>query len=357
MTENDSTYKFSVKELPKFLVILLGVVVIGFLFPNNSEFKYDYEIGQSWTYEDLYAEKDFTAHISVQQGVDNDSLINSTVFYKNGSLLVSRNQFITKALDQTLDQYLAVAKSKIGRFSTQGLIYLLGYFLLTALIIGALILYAWKFFPQSTRSFRAVVFLMMWPVLFSIIEYFVGNREGLSSYVIPFCITPIIVSNFYNGRLALVVHIVVILILSFVSDLGYEFTFIQILAGIVAVLVLTETRFWNKFFLGILMILCTYLLAYLGLALINSGTIMPEELSTLGWLSINCIFLLLAYPFIPMLEKIFGFTSSITLAELGDMNKALLKELSLKAPEHYNIVSRLLISQSQQLRRSVPMVF
>jgi len=41
---------------------------------------------------------------------------------------------------------------------------------------------------------------------------------------------------------------------------------------------------------------------------------------------------LLAYPLIPLLERIFGFTSSITLMELSDINKPLLKKLAEEAP-------------------------
>jgi len=41
---------------------------------------------------------------------------------------------------------------------------------------------------------------------------------------------------------------------------------------------------------------------------------------------------LLAYPLIPLLARLFGFVSSITLVELSDMNRPLLQELALKAP-------------------------
>ncbi|NNE26527.1 MAG: HDIG domain-containing protein, partial [Saprospiraceae bacterium] len=169
-------------------------------------------------------------------------------------------------------------------------------------------------------------------VVFSIIVYLVTKNEFLSPFLIPFCITPIVVYNFFGGRLALFIHIVVVLISSFISGLGYEFTFLQILAGIVTVLTITETRYWNKFFLAILVILLTYVIGYLGLALINSGTLVEAEQHTFGWLVFNALLLLLAYPFIPIIEKIFGYTSSITIAELGDMNKPLLRDLSLKAP-------------------------
>jgi len=327
MADKEFSYGFGFKDIPKLLVIILGVSIICLFFPSKKAIDHQYGIGQKWEYDNVYTESPFTAVIQIQQ----DSIIESTVNYQAGSLVVAKGQFITNALNQTLDQFLPKTMDNSSILSG-GWIYFIGHFILTMLIIGALVLYAYKYFPQSCQSVRGVVFLIIWPVIYSIIVYFVSNSQGLNVYLIPFCITPIVVLNFYNGRLALVIHIVVILIASFLIELGYEFIFLQILAGIVTVLVMTETRFWNKFFVAILVILCTYLLAYLGLAIINSGTIIPDESQVFIWLCINALLLLLAYPFIPMLEKIFGFTSTITLAELADMNKPLLKDLSIKAP-------------------------
>jgi len=327
MADKAFSYGFGFKDIPKLLVIILGVSIICLFFPSKKAIDHQYGIGQKWEYDNVYTESPFTAVIQIQQ----DSIIESTVNYQAGSLVVAKGQFITNALNQTLDQFLPTTMDNSSILSG-GWIYFIGHFILTMLIIGALVLYAYKYFPQSCQSVRGVVFLIIWPVIYSIIVYFVSNSQGLNVYLIPFCITPIVVLNFYNGRLALVIHIVVILIASFLIELGYEFIFLQILAGIVTVLVMTETRFWNKFFVAILVILCTYLLAYLGLAIINSGTIIPDESQVFIWLCINALLLLLAYPFIPMLEKIFGFTSTITLAELADMNKPLLKDLSIKAP-------------------------
>ncbi|NBU52101.1 MAG: HDIG domain-containing protein [Chitinophagia bacterium] len=327
MADKEFSYGFGFKDIPKLLVIILGVSIICLFFPSKKAIDHQYGIGQKWEYDNVYTESPFTAVIQIQQ----DSIIESTVNYQAGSLVVAKGQFITNALNQTLDQFLPTTMDNSSILSG-GWIYFIGHFILTMLIIGALVLYAYKYFPQSCQSVRGVVFLIIWPVIYSIIVYFVSNSQGLNVYLIPFCITPIVVLNFYNGRLALVIHIVVILIASFLIELGYEFIFLQILAGIVTVLVMTETRFWNKFFVAILVILCTYLLAYLGLAIINSGTIIPDESQVFIWLCINALLLLLAYPFIPMLEKIFGFTSTITLAELADMNKPLLKDLSIKAP-------------------------
>jgi len=255
-----------------------------------------------------------------------------TFAFKQGDIIISRNQLVKSSNAQILKEYYAPQMSESSFFSSDRLIYFLGYFLLTALIIGALLVFAQKYFPDIFDKTSGVLFLLLWPVLFSLLVFLVNQNETISPYLIPFCLAPIIVYNFYDGRLALLVHIVVILIASFLSGLGYEFTFLQILAGIVTVLIISETRYWNKFFQSILAILATYIIGYLGLALINSGSLDRPEYNVFGWLAINTLLLLLAYPFIPIIEKIFGFTSSITLAELSDMNKPLLKELSLKAP-------------------------
>ena len=55
-----------------------------------------------------------------------------------------------------------------------------------------------------------------------------------------------------------------------------------------------------------------------------------------GWLAGNALLTLIAYLIIPVFEKVFGFVSEITLNELSDTNKHLLKQLTLKAPGTFN---------------------
>ncbi|MDV7396354.1 hypothetical protein RZS08_33475, partial [Arthrospira platensis SPKY1] len=134
--------------------------------------------------------------------------------------------------------------------------------------------------------------------------------------------------NFFDKNLALAVHIAVVLIASLISSARYEFTIIQLIAGIFAVMLFAELRFWNKFFKNIFIILAVYVISFISLSLINTGSI-----NSINWLVLlsfvfNSLLILLAYPLIPLLEKPFGFVSVITLTELGDFNKTLLRELA-----------------------------
>lgn len=321
---------FTLKDLPKILVVLLAVTIICLLFPKHEKEAYQYAVGQSWAYEDLYSNVPFETQLENTNPLDTigDPI---TMTYKAGDLIIKNGEEVTPVKHKSLKTYFNFKLDK-AKVSSQSIIYFLGYFLLTALILGALILFSIKYFPEITGSLRGIIFLVIWPVIFSAAVFLINLNPSLSPYLIPFCLVPIIVYNFYGERLALFIHIVVVLIASFLSGLGYEFTFLQILAGIITLLVITETRYWNVFFKTIIVILVTYFLGYLGLAMINSGSINASEFRIFGWLGINALLLLLAYPFIPIVERIFGFTSSISLAELADMNSPLLKELSIKAP-------------------------
>ncbi len=325
--------KFSGTDFIKLLIAIVAVTVICLLFPSHEAPVYNYQEGEAWSYNDLKADKPHETFI--ESGVAGDSLNpyrKVTFSFRKGDVIVAKNQIVNNSTVTILDEYLGPQLSAQNIITGKRIVYFAGYFILTALIIGALIFYSSKYFPEIYNKVSGVLFLLIWPVLFSILVFLVNQNAAMSPYLIPFCLVPIIVFNFYGGRLALFIHVVVVLIASFLSGLGYEFTFLQILAGIVTVLIISETRYWNKFFASILIILATYMLGYLGLALINSGSLVKSEYQVFGWLAINSLLLLLAYPFIPLIEKIFGFTSSITLAELSDMNQPLIKELSLKAP-------------------------
>lgn len=250
---------------------------------------------------------------------------------RKGELIIPRGAVVSDQQAQVLsslkDQY-----STVGSNSKSQWWVFTGFILLTILIIGVYLLYLWNHNKNILKSPREISFLFMWFIVFSYLVYAMETQVQLSSYILPFCIVPIVIKNYYNERLAFFTHVVVILIASFLSNLGYEFTFLQILAGIVTVLTVKDTREWSEFFKTILLIFGTYILGFAGLELIKNGGVELFDTSALIWLSVNAFLILLAYPLIPLLERIFGFISSITLVELGDLNKPLLRELSLKAP-------------------------
>jgi putative nucleotidyltransferase with HDIG domain len=249
---------------------------------------------------------------------------------KKGELIITEDGIITENIYQKLISYKKEHEAQISQNKTHLAVFG-GYFILTSLIIGVLLLFLRVSAPEILDKFNRLLFILLWIVIYSYLVYLVESFEDLSAWLIPFCIVPIVIKSFYNDRIAFFIHITIVLIASFLSSLGYEFTFLQILAGIVALLTSTETK-WSSFFWSIFYIFVTFGIGYLGLALIKEGNIYTMDWRNYPYLFISVIFTLLAYPLIPLIERLFGFTSSIRLQELSDLNRPLLKKLSLEAP-------------------------
>ena len=248
-----------------------------------------------------------------------------------GDLIVTEGGYITEDIYLKLESFKEKYREEVtAQQSYSGV--LTGYALLSSLIIGIFLLYVKFYAAPVFARFNKLVFIMLWLLAFSYLVYAVEQVSLLSTYMIPFCIVPIVIRNFYDSQLALFTHLVVVLLASFLSSLGYEFAFLQILAGIVVLLGDVDTRDWSRFFYSIFFIFVVYALGYVGLSLIQEGSYQDIDLGVLSWLAISAFMTLLAYPLIPLLERLFGFTSSITLVELSDMNRPLLRALSTKAP-------------------------
>ena len=286
------------------------------------------ELGKILTIE---AEVDVDRTKKAQTEIE-EKVIKSDKVVKNGELIVSKGNLINNSVYQKLQSLEKAFAEKQITFA-EGIGSFLGHITLTFLILGALMLYLHFHFPRILNTPKELGFILLWIVIFTFLVYQIEKTPNLSAYMIPFCIAPIVIKTYYEERLALFVHIVIILIASFLSTLDYEFTFLQILAGIVTVLLIEETRYWDRFFLSILIIIGTYYLGFLGLNMASTNALGAGlDSSILKWLGVNAVLILLAYPIIPLFSKIFGFTSNITLVELADLNKPLLKDLSISAP-------------------------
>lgn len=268
-----------------------------------------------------------------QQILDDElgKIVTSRGLVQKGEVIITKNSIITEELYQALYSFEQEYQEQvISKRSISNIFF--GYLILTLLVLLFLALYLRKYAPLVYNRLPKLLFILIWLVIFSYLVYVIENTEGLNSYLIPFCIVPIVVKTFYNERLALFTHIIIVLLTGFLFSLGFEFVFLQVMAGMVVVLSNINTRDWSGFFYAILYIFLTYSIGYLGLALIRENSLSAIDWSIYTWLFLNAFLTLLSYPLIPLLERVFGFVSPITLVELMDMNQPLLRDLALKAP-------------------------
>lgn len=248
-----------------------------------------------------------------------------------GDLIIPKGGVVTDEIYQKLLSFREQYEKEITeKQSSRGV--LIGYVILTLILLSIFVTYLQIFAPEVFNKNKQLIFVALWLVAFSYLTFLVEKSGVLSAYLIPFCIVPIVIKAFYTDRLALFIHLIIVLFASFITSLGYEFTFLQILVGIVVILSNIDTRNWSRFFYSMLFIFLTYALAHTGLELIKDGSVRDMDLTFFAWSGLNVLLTLLAYPLIPLFERFFSFISPITLIELSDLNRPLLQKLATQAP-------------------------
>ncbi|MCP9237294.1 HD family phosphohydrolase [Lewinella sp. JB7] len=250
---------------------------------------------------------------------------------QQGDLLVRQGEVISENVYQKLVSYRRLYNSNL-QGSSSYLSVIVGYGILVGLVILLLFLYLRTFFPLVYVRPKNLIFILLWPILYAVLVRSIELAPGWSAYVVPFCIVPIVMRIFFTERLAFFVHVAVVLIASFLTSLGYPFTFLSIMAGVVVIFMDIDTRDWSRFFSSLLLLFAFYLFGYIGIQLVQGAGFVAINYIDLMWLALNVFLVLLAYPLIPLLERFFGLISPITLIELNDMNRPLLEKLARQAP-------------------------
>jgi putative nucleotidyltransferase with HDIG domain len=260
-----------------------------------------------------------------------DKMSASRGMVKSGELIVPKGGIVTQGVYQKLISFKEHYESDYLA-SRKFYLVLFGYVLMIGMMLSLFLFYLQNHAKTAYQKLRWIVFLLGWVVIYTYLMYGVRASEVLHPYIVPFCIAPIIIKTFYNRELAFVTHTISVLIAGLITSPGYEFILLQMLAGLVVVFSRFDTRYWGNFYQSIVSIIVVYMLGYIGISFIEEPNFDLIKWSVLIWLGLNGFLTLLAYPLIPLFGNLFGFISSITLAELSDLGHPLLKELSMKAP-------------------------
>ncbi len=208
----------------------------------------------------------------------------------------------------------------------------LGYGLLVSLALMMLLLFIRKYRKDIYENITQVTFIFFNILFMVIVTTLVVKYKSDYIYVVPLCILPLVLKAFFDARLGLFTHVVTVLILGFVVPNSYEYTFLQIITGIVTILTISESFKRANLFISVGQITIVYILAYIAFHLIHEGNISNIDWTTVVLFVISGFATLIVHPLIYAYEKLFGLISDVSLLELSDTNSSLLKELSNKAP-------------------------
>ena len=160
----------------------------------------------------------------------------------------------------------------------------------------------------------------------------ITRRFDISAYIIPYAVLTILIRTFIDSRTALFASLTTIIICSLTVPFAFEFVVIQIVVAMVSIFMLKELTERSQLIRSSFFILLTYLFMYIGLTLYQEGNINKIDWVIPIYFLINFIFIMFSYSLVYLIEKSFGFISGVSLVELSNIDKPLLKELSEKAP-------------------------
>ena len=137
-----------------------------------------------------------------------------------------------------------------------------GYTILVALILFMLMLFLHEYRQLTFENNTKLTFIFFNILLVVFMVTVVQKYWSGYIYVVPIVILPIVLKAFFDARLALFTHVVTILILGFIVANSFEFVFLQIIAGLVTILTVSELHRRANLFLSIIKIIAVYILAY-----------------------------------------------------------------------------------------------
>lgn len=250
---------------------------------------------------------------------------------EQGSRVIAKGEVVEGNKYNILRSLKAEYESQVWSESNYNWI-LVGYSTLVALALLMLLLFIRKYRPTIFENNVKVTFIFF-NILFMVMLTNLVVRFNIDYvYVVPLCILPLTLKAFFDSRLGLFTHVITVLLLGFIVPNSYEYMFLQIIAGIVTILTVSELYKRANLFISVGEITLVYIVSYFAFTIIQEGSIAEIEAEVFLTFLLGGLATLFVQPLIYIYEKIFGMVSDMSLLELSDTNSKLLKELAEKAP-------------------------
>ena len=293
------------------------------------------------------AENEFIQQVDISRGM-----------VQQGQRIIDQGEIVNDHTFNILSSLKRVTEERSGSAAkNNGMV--LGQLMLILLMFGSFYMYLLFFRPNEYRNRKHVVFMVLLVVIFLLLTAVTVRFELFSVYILPYAIVTILIRTFIDSRTALFASLITVILSSLMVPYPFEFIVIQMSVAMISIFMLKELSERSQLIRSSFFILLTYILVYLGLTLYQEGSIKEANWLMLVYFLINFIFIMFSYTLVYLVEQSFGFISGVSLVELSNINKPLLKELSEKAPgtfQHSLQVSNLGMAAAAKLGANASLI-
>lgn len=253
-----------------------------------------------------------------------------------GELIVPAHTRVTAAQEEKMQSLATALERGRSGFSPADARVGIGTFFINAVILCLFGFFLFLYHPDAFSEFRSlVVIAIMWAIVTGLAA-FADRAPGVPAYAVPVAFASVLAAILWGTRLSAVMTLFLGVYLIAQGELGFPVMWAGVASGLVGAWSVRLIRRRTHFYESLVFIAAANMVALGGLALVQLWSWSDVGVA-LGWgfgSAATAVFL--AMGLLPLLEWAAGRTTDLTLLELADLNRPLLKQLLVEAPGTYH---------------------
>ena len=251
---------------------------------------------------------------------------------KQGQRIVDRGEIITPQVFTNLNTYMELLEQQEESDTLSQTYYAIGRGIIILMVLLAFFAFLRTYRKDYYAEPKIMSFLTAYITVFVIFAVLMFEWIPNGLYLVPFAAVPVVIMIFFDSRTAIMALLVTVIISSLVATFPQQFIIMEMLAGIAAALSINQLTKRSQLLQTAAITFAVYCISFFGLHILSEGTVEDFDYRLIGYFAVNSVVISFAYVLIVVVEKIFGFTSNVTLMELSDLNNKLLRSLAENAP-------------------------
>lgn len=250
--------------------------------------------------------------------------------------IVAKHDRISEETKLKIDSYRNAKGERLGE---EGFIFqMLGKFIHVSFIISLLLIYLYLFRKKIFYDNNKIFLISLIILFISFITYLI-NQIYISAPIQLFIFIPaasMLLTIIFDSRVGFYSTVVIALIAGALRGNDYSFALTNLFAGALAVYTVRDIKNRSQIFRSFLYILIGYIVALSAFALERFAS-MQSIIIEFAFAGSNALISpVLTYGLLIFFERFFNITTDLTLLELSNFDRPLLKELANKTPGTFN---------------------
>lgn len=250
--------------------------------------------------------------------------------------IIAKHDRVTKDIKLKIESYKRAKGEKIG---DEGFVLqFIGKFIHISFLISLLTIYLYLFRKRIFYDNQKIILISIIIVFLSFVTYLTNqiNVKAPVQFLIFIPAASMLLTIIFDSRVGFYSTVILALITGALRGNDYTFTVMNLFAGALSVYTVRDIKNRSQIFRSLLFILVGYFVAILAFGFERFASVNTILIEFAFAASNAVVSPVLTYGLLIFFERSFRITTDLTLLELSNFDRPLLKELARKAPGTFN---------------------